>query len=78
MTLHPFDFEENICLTKEAADFFSSAGYSGRGGVRHVGTKTVYEEALAGITIPTRSGAEFVARESHRLLAAHRQMRCAT
>lgn len=47
-----FDFEENIRLTKEAVDFFHPLGIPVEAELGHVGNETVYEEALAAITIP--------------------------
>ncbi|WP_432453786.1 MULTISPECIES: ketose-bisphosphate aldolase [unclassified Agarivorans] len=58
-----YDFEENIRLTKEAVDFFHPLGVPIEAELGHVGSETVYEEALANYhyTDPSQA-AEFVER----------------
>lgn len=65
-----FDFEENICLTKEAVDFFYLLGILVEAELGHVGNETVYEEALAGYYYTDfDQAAEFVERTGCDLLA---------
>ena len=58
-----FDLEENIRLTKEVVDYFHPLGVPVEAELGHVGSETVYEEALASYkyTDPAQA-AEFVAR----------------
>lgn len=58
-----FDFEENIRLTKEVVDYFHPRGIPVEAELGHVGSETVYEEALASYryTDPGQA-AEFVER----------------
>lgn len=58
-----YDFEENICLTKEVVDYFHSLGVPVEAELGHVGNETIYEEALADYhyTDPSQA-AEFVER----------------